>query len=62
MATKFVFTSKSSFKEFLTFKKLSKEDQDDIEKMANVHIEFIDGLLLAIDSLTLLLLHQDLDF
>ena len=50
MATNFVFTSKSSFEEFLTFKKLSKEDQEDIEKMANVHIEFIDGLLKAIDE------------
>lgn len=40
---KFVFTSKSSFQDFLTFKGL-KADEQDAEKLAGVYNEFNDGL------------------
>jgi HK97 family phage major capsid protein len=47
---KFVFTSKSTYSEFLTYKKVSADDEKDVEKMAGIHLEFIEGLQSAIEE------------
>lgn len=46
----FKFTSKSSFQDFLTFKKVSEEDKADAEKMAGTYNEFNAGLRSAIEE------------
>jgi HK97 family phage major capsid protein len=45
---KFIFTSKSNFQDFLTFKKVSEDDKKDADKMAGIYNEFNDGLRTAI--------------
>jgi hypothetical protein len=46
----FKFTSKSSFQDFLTFKKVSEEDKADAEKMAGIYNDFNAGLRSAIEE------------
>jgi len=46
----FVFTSKSSFQDFLTFKNLSEADKSDANKLAEVYNEFNAGLKAEIEK------------